>query len=208
MRLCYLFHQYHRAIEFSTFAEKYLEGVTATQTVVQFYFYDCLIRTAIYPFSDRKRQNKIIQRVRSNIKRMKKWAHFSKINHCHKHHIMQAELLRVTGNFDDSLIHYKEAITWAQKSEYINDEAIANELAAQMYLILSDWDNARLYMYRARQCYLQWGAIGVVKFLEERYYQLFEGIMGSEKNEEKILIWFLLQKHHKRFPERFYWIVY
>jgi len=185
MRLCYLFHQYHRAIDFSTFAEKYLEGVTATQTVVQFYFYDCLIRTAIYPFSDRKRQNKIIQRVRSNIKRMKKWAHFSKINHCHKHHIMQAELLRVTGNFDDSLIHYKEAITWAQKSEYINDEAIANELAAQMYLILSDWDNARLYMYRARQCYLQWGAIGVVKFLEERYYQLFEGIMGSEKNEDK-----------------------
>jgi len=185
MRLCYLFHQYHRAIENSKLAEKYLEGVTATHTVGQYYFYDSLSRTAIYPFSDRNVQKKIIRRVQSDIKKMKKWADHAPMNHLHKYHIMQAELCRVTGQHEEALTNYNKAISLAKDNRYVNDEALANELTAQMCLIRSEWEKARTYMHESRHCYLRWGAIAIVKFLEDRYYQLLEGGMGAEKDDEK-----------------------
>jgi PAS domain S-box-containing protein len=185
MRLCYLFHQYHRAIENSKLAEKYLEGVTATHTVGQYYFYDSLSRTAIYPFSDRNIQKKIIRRVQADIKKMKKWAEHAPMNHLHKYHIMQAELFRVTGLHEEALTNYNKAISLAKDNRYVNDEALANELTAQMCLIRSEWERARTYMHESRHCYLRWGAIAIVKFLEDRYYQLLEGGMGAEKSEEK-----------------------
>jgi PAS domain S-box-containing protein len=185
MRICYLFHQYHRAIDNSKLAEKYLEGVTATHTVPQYYFYDSLSRTAIYPFSDRKDQKRIIRRVQSDIKKMKKWAEHAPMNHLHKYHIMQAELFRVTGLHEEALSNYNKAIGLAKDNKYVNDEALANELAAQMCLIRSEWEKARSFMHESRHCYLRWGAISIVKFLEDRYYQLLEGGMGAEKEEEK-----------------------
>ena len=185
MRLCYLFHQYHRAIESSKLAEQYLDGVTATHTVGQYYFYDCLSRTAIYPFSDRNVQKKIIRRVNADLKKMKKWAEHAPMNHLHKYHIMLAELHRVTGQHETALINYNKAIGLAKDNRYVNDEALANELASQMCLIRSEWEKARSYMHEARHCYLRWGAISIVKFLEDRYYQLLEGGMGSGKEEEK-----------------------
>jgi len=185
MRLCYLFHQYHRAIENSKLAEQYLEGVTATHTVGQYYFYDCLSRTAIYPFSDRKDQKRIIRRVQSDIKKMKKWAEHAPMNHLHKYHIMQAELCRVTGHHEEALTNYNKAISLAKDNRYVNDEALANELTAQMSLIRSEWEKARTYMHESRHCYLRWGAIAIVKFLEDRYYQLLEGGMGAEQDQEK-----------------------
>ncbi|KPA10643.1 multi-sensor signal transduction multi-kinase [Candidatus Magnetomorum sp. HK-1] len=185
MRLCYLFHQYHRAVENSKLAEKYLEGVTATHTVPQYYFYDSLSRTAIYPFSDRKDQKRIIRRVQADIKKMKKWAEHAPMNHLHKYHIMQAELCRVTGLHDDALSNYNKAIGLAKDNKYVNDEALANELAAQICLIRSEWEKARSFMHESRHCYLRWGAIAIVKFLEDRYYQLLEGGMGADKKEEK-----------------------
>ncbi|ETR72076.1 MAG: ATP-binding region ATPase domain-containing protein [Candidatus Magnetoglobus multicellularis str. Araruama] len=184
MRLCYLFHQYHRAIENSKLAEKYLEGVTATHTVGQYYFYDSLSRTAIYPFSEQNVQKQIIRRVKSDIKKMKKWADHAPMNHLHKYHIMQAELFRVTGQHDEAYNNYNKAISLAKDNKYVNDEALANELTAQMCLIRSEWEKARSYMHESRHCYLRWGAIAIVKFLEDRYYQLLEGGMGS-KEEEK-----------------------
>jgi len=185
MRLCYLFHQYHRAIENSKLAEQYLEGVTATHTVGQYYFYDSLSRTAIYPFSDRNIQKKIIRRVQSDIKKMKKWAEHAPMNHLHKYHIMQAELCRVTGQHEEALTNYNKAISLAKDNRYVNDEALANELTAQMCLIRSEWERARTYMHESRHCYLRWGAIAIVKFLEDRYYQLLEGGMGADQSEEK-----------------------
>jgi len=185
MRLCYLFHQYHRAIENSKQAENYLEGVTATHTVPQYYFYDSLSRTAIYPFSDRKDQKRIIRRVQSDIKKMKKWAEHAPMNHLHKYHIMQAELYRVTGLHEEALSNYNKAIGLAKDNKYVNDEALANELAAQMCLIRSEWEKARTFMHESRHCYLRWGAIAIVKFLEDRYYQLLEGGMGAEKEDDK-----------------------
>ena len=185
MRLCYMFHQYHRAVENSKLAEQYLEGVTATHTVGQYYFYDSLSRTAIYPFSDRKDQKRIIKRVQEDIKKMKKWAEHAPMNHLHKYHIMQAELCRVTGLHDEALLNYNKAIGLAKDNKYVNDEALANELAAQICLIRSEWEKARSFMHESRHCYLRWGAIAIVKFLEDRYYQLLEGGMGAEKKEEK-----------------------
>ncbi|MGD1714235.1 GAF domain-containing protein, partial [Dapis sp. BLCC M172] len=60
----------------------------------------------------------------------------------------------------------------AKENKYIQEEALANELAAKFYL---DWQQEKLalvYMMEAHYCYSQWGAIAKVKHLEKNYPQL------------------------------------
>jgi len=172
LRLCYLFHNYHMAIENADEMELYLDGVTATHTPAQYYFYDALARMSIFPFVSKHEQKKTLSRVNSNIKKMAKFAHHAPMNYLHKQYIMQAELYRVTGEHNRAMDLYDQAIDLAKLNQYINEEALANELAAQLCLIRNEYDLARAYMMEARHCCLRWGAMGLVRFLEERYHQL------------------------------------
>ena len=76
---------------------------------------------------------------------------------------------------------YDRAIALAKENEYINEEALAQELAAKFYLSWGKQAIAQTYMTNAYYAYSHWGAIAKVKDLEARYPQL---IMRS--NTEKL----------------------
>jgi tetratricopeptide (TPR) repeat protein len=94
------------------------------------------------------------------------------MTHLHKFYLVEAELHRVLGHKDKAIDCYDRAIELAKEHEYINDEALAHELAAKFYLALGKAKIAQVYMLDARHCYRQWGAIAKVKDLEARYPQL------------------------------------
>ena len=146
--------------------------VAGTVAVPVFYFYDYLIRLKKYPPRNHWKRIKDSQEIHQNQQHMKKWAKFAPMNYLHKFYLVEAERCRVRHKEANARDFYEKAIALAKKYEYLNEEALANELAAEFYLERQQINIARTYLQNARYCYLKWGAIAKVKQLEETYPEL------------------------------------
>ncbi|HEY9609719.1 response regulator, partial [Allocoleopsis sp.] len=170
--LCYLFEAYPQAVENATLANQYLDGLMGMLHVPLFHFYDSLAQLAVYADAAAPEQKGIFDKVRANQEKMQKWAHHAPMNHLHKFYLVEAERYRVLGQYMEAMDYYDKAIAGAKENEYINEEALAYELAAKFYL---GWDKqiiARTYMSEAHYAYTRWGAKAKVEDLETKYPQL------------------------------------
>ena len=111
-----------------------------------------------------------LTRVHDNQDTLEKLARSAPPNYLHKHHLVEAERLRVLdGEPDTIMYHYDQAIALAGESEYIHEEALANELAARYLLNQGQNDAARSYLRAAMEQYEAWGAKRKVAHLKSRY---------------------------------------
>ncbi|MBF0551314.1 MAG: response regulator [Deltaproteobacteria bacterium] len=94
------------------------------------------------------------------------------MNHLHRGYLVEAERARVLGQEVTARECYRQAITLAGENEYIQDEALANELAAKFWRDLGEPGSARHYMKQAHHCYQLWGATVKVRDLEQKYPEL------------------------------------
>ncbi|WP_442942785.1 protein kinase domain-containing protein [Nostoc sp.] len=171
--LCYLFSEYAQAIKNSTIAERYLIQITGTPVAPFYYLYDALARLAIYSESSAQVQEELLKKVTVNQEKMKQWSKYAPMNCLHKYHLVQAETARVLSQWFEAEEFYEQAIQGARENEYIQEEALAYELAAKHYLVRGRQKIAQTYMKEAHYCYERWGATAKVKDLETRYPQLF-----------------------------------
>ncbi|HEY9651825.1 MAG TPA: adenylate/guanylate cyclase domain-containing protein, partial [Coleofasciculaceae cyanobacterium] len=168
--LSYLFQDYEQALENARLVEQYIDS--AVGSVPLSHFYNSLVHLAIYSQASKAEQKRIIIKVKSNQKKVKKWADSAPMTHLHKFYLVEAELHRVLSHKSEAMDYYDRAIQLARQHEYINEEALAHELAAKFYLALGKTKIAQAYLQDARYCYRRWGAIAKVKDLEARYPQL------------------------------------
>ena len=172
LTLCYLFHAYTQAIESANEIEKNLEGILGMVLVPIFYFYDSLARLALFPEVNKSKQKNFLKKVAANQRKMKKWAHHAPMNYLHKFYLVEAELARVLGKDEKAIGNYDQAIRLAHENEYINEEALAYELAGQFYLIKEQHRLANYHLREAKNAYARWGAIAKVTDLETRFPQI------------------------------------
>ncbi|WP_445634110.1 histidine kinase [Nostoc sp. DSM 114161] len=172
LKLCYLFENYSQALENLNQAENYLSAAAGQIVFVIFYFYDSLIWLAMYGNNLESEQQGILDRVQSNQAKMQKWAHYAPMNHLHKFYLVEAEKHRVLNQNIEAIENYEKAIALAKENEYLNEEALAHELAAKFYLSWGKETIAQTYMTNAYYAYLHWGAMAKVKDLQARYPQL------------------------------------
>ena len=83
------------------------------------------------------------------------------------------------GQSDAILSHYDQAIALARESEFIHEEALANELAARYLLNQGQNDAARSYLRSAMEKYEAWGAKRKVAHLKSRY----PGLIADDHTE-------------------------
>ncbi|WP_341528421.1 AAA family ATPase [Nostoc sp. UHCC 0302] len=171
--LCYLFSEYTQASENAIVAEHYVIRVAATPHVPLCYFYSTLARLAVYSESDTQVQQEILKEVAVSQEKMRLWAHHAPMNYLHKYHLVQAETARVLGQLLEAEKLYEQAIQGARENEYIQEEALAYELAAKHYLARGLEKFAQIYMKEAHYCYERWGATAKVRNLEADYPQFF-----------------------------------
>ena len=170
--LCYLFQSYPQAINHAVRAEEYLDGLSGTVAIPPFHLYDSLTRLAIFSDAQESERKCLLEKVAANQKKMKLWAHHAPMNYLHKFYLVEAERARVLGNESEAREYYDQAIDLAREHGYVNEEALANELAAKFYLALGRVRIASHYLRDAHYAYLQWGALAKVKDLETRHPQL------------------------------------
>jgi PAS domain S-box-containing protein len=171
--LCYLFGKYEQAAQTATLAEPYLGAATGLISVSIFHFYDSLIFLSLLANASNSEKEALLSRVNANQEKMQKWAYHAPMNFLHKFQLVEAEKARVLGQLLEAEKLYEQAIEGARENGYIQEEALAYELAAKHYLARGLEKFAQIYMKEAHYCYERWGAIAKVKDLETRYPQFF-----------------------------------
>ncbi len=187
--LCYLFGNYPQALENSSIAAKYVTNLPAQPIVPHFYFYDSLVRLARYTSISELEQNLVLRQVQSNQKRMRFWARHCPYNYKHKYELVEAETARVLGQNIKAMEYYDRAIQGANEQGYIQEEALANELAALFYLSRGRKKIAKTYMTDAYYGYIRWGSQAKATNLDEKYPELISRTLvketaGFEKNRK------------------------
>ena len=140
----------------------------------RFFVYDSLIRLRTYPSGSWMQKRRILAKVRSNQKKLRNRVAHAPENHAHVYWLVEAERHRVLGHNRPAADCYEQAIVLAKKYQFVNDEAMANELAAEFYLLRKKQKHARIYLRVAHSAYLRWGAQSKVRDLEERYPSLLQ----------------------------------
>jgi len=161
-------------------ARQYIAGSVGTTSEAGLYFYDSLIALAT-PESETELETSL-QRVPENQRKLQHWAEHAPMNYLHKWQLVEAEKYRVARQRAEAIEMYDRAIVGAKENEYIQEEALANELAAKFYL---DWGKekvAQAYMQEAYYCYARWGAKAKIDDLEKRYPQLLAPILQAREN--------------------------
>ena len=69
-------------------------------------------------------------------------------------------------NFDLAEKLYDDAILSSRKHKFVNEEALANELAGHFYLDTGRKDKSYRYFSQAEEKYREWGAIAKANFCE------------------------------------------
>ncbi|NES67488.1 MAG: GAF domain-containing sensor histidine kinase, partial [Okeania sp. SIO2D1] len=77
---------------------------------------------------------------------------------------------------------YDHTIALAKENEYLQEEALGNELAAKFYLNWGKEKIAATYMQEAYYCYARWGAKAKTDQLEQKYPQLLAPILQETQS--------------------------
>jgi transcriptional regulator with GAF, ATPase, and Fis domain len=83
--------------------------------------------------------------------------------------LLAGERERILGRADGALRLYEEALRYAQTTDNLQQEALANELCGRLWLDRGKQKVAAAYLGEARRCYREWGAVAKVRQLEGRH---------------------------------------
>lgn len=179
--LAYLWENYISALEHMIEIEKYVYSMTLGSVFIPvFHFYAALAQLALFPNSTE--QDDIISKVEIHKTKLYCWMQNALGNHQHKWYLIEAEKNRILGNKIEAIEYYDRAISLAKENQFIQEEALASELAAKFYLEWGKEKIAKTYIMEAYYCYLKWGATAKIRDLETRYRQLLKGISPGTKN--------------------------
>jgi signal transduction histidine kinase len=160
---------YAKAAEYAENAQKYVEGAEGIFINPVFYFHQSIALTGAYSQTDSQTQAKYLKTLQANQEKFRGWAEHCPQNYLHKFKLIQAEMARIFGQGYEAIDLYDDAIASAQVNGYMQNQALANELAARFYLSKGKENIAKVYLQEACYAYLKWGATDKVRQLNEQY---------------------------------------
>ena len=107
------------------------------------------------------------------MKRLKKWASIAPMNFEHKFLLVRAEYHRIRSRVKKAAVDYDLAISGARKNGYIQEAALAGELAGRFYLSTNNPDRAGDYLKQAWHDYFTWGATAKLVHMEACFPDIF-----------------------------------
>lgn len=171
-QILYYYNQGLAALQYSLEAEKYREYLKGLIPIADHNFAQSLIITSVYHQLSQTEQKEYSQKLVANQKMLQLWANNSPANFLHKYLLISAEMARLAGQDLAAMNLYDQAIKSAQTHEFIQNVALANELAAKFWLSQGKENIAQLYMIEAHYSYQLWGATTKVEDLLAKYSHL------------------------------------
>jgi PAS domain S-box-containing protein len=182
--VAYLLSDISVALRYADAQLRYESPETTGMTKIHIWLFDALTRLAAYPQSDRATKKQLLQRVTVLQKNLITRAKLMPGNFQHKCDLIEAEKCRVLAKFTAAMELYDRAIAGAKAHKYLQEEALANELAAKFYLEWGKEKIASVYLQEAYYCYTRWGATAKTNQLAQRYPQLIAPIIQSQQPKD------------------------
>jgi PAS domain S-box-containing protein len=165
---------YAAAVNASSRAQSLLWTSLTTLEATEYHFYGALSRAGFYGSVSPDQRQQHLDALAAHHRRLEVWAASCPENFGNRAALVGAEIARIEGRVLDAEHLYEQAIQSAQANGFVQNEALAHELAARFYAARGFDRIADLYLRNARYGYLRWGANGKVRQLEELYPQLLE----------------------------------
>ncbi|MFE4107286.1 AAA family ATPase [Almyronema epifaneia] len=171
LMLHYSFKQPRLALPHAEVAAGYVAAVPAAVEVTLLYFYDSLTRLALLAEETTAiaQKDDWLAQVEANQAKLQNWATHAPMNYQHKYDLVAAEQAKLNGEIQKAMSLYDLAIQGAKEMAYVQEEALACELAGEFYLSLGRDRIARAYLLDAFYGYLRWDAKAKLADLEQRY---------------------------------------
>ena len=183
LQVLYMFNEFVEAQKCSL----QLEGIRMHLTGHYLYalgiFYQTLTLTAVFPNISAKEDELCLGKIRQQLKQLGIWADNCPENFLHKYLLVEAETARICGKNWQAGELYDRAAELAGQNGFIQEEALANELAANFWLERGKTDFAKGYIRKAHHCYRLWGAKRKVDILEDKHLFLRTKPLQTEIKE-------------------------
>src|SRR3984893_18008351 len=132
-------------------------------------YYTALTIAALYESASADMQAGWRDLLTAHREQLREWAENYPPTFADKHALVSAEIARLEGRDADAMRLYEEAIRSAREHRFVQNEGLANEVAARFYAARGFETIAHAYLRNARRCYLRWGALGKVRQLDQRH---------------------------------------
>jgi len=168
----FIYGRYDESLQAAAVAESILRHMNAMPVAATLYFYQGLALVARYGAAGSALPPGAGKTLDDILRKLKHWAENCPENFHHRHALVSAEIARVEGRELEAERFYEKAIRSAHENGFVQNEALACELASNFYRKRDFEYFADAYLTRARACYIRWGALGKVKQLDVAYPQL------------------------------------
>ena len=169
VQACFHAGDYASAIEAATRAQRHKASGYLYQ-VADLRYYSALSHAAVCVVADPREAH--FASLCAHHRQLEIWADQCPANFETRAALVGAEIARLEGRDVDAMRLYRQAIRSARANGFVQNEALACELAARFYAARGFDEEAHLYQRNARYGYLRWGADGKVRQLDEIYPHL------------------------------------
>lgn len=166
---------YAAAVDASLNAQRLLWTSPSFLESAEAHFYGALSHAASCDAAFPVQYRQHFEALTAHHKQLLEWAENCPENFENRAALVGAEIARLEGRDLDAMRLYDQAVGSAHANGFVNNEAVANEVAARFYAARGFKKIAHAYLRDARYCYLRWGADGKVQQLDELYPHLREG---------------------------------
>jgi signal transduction histidine kinase len=142
--------------------------------LLDYFYYAALTLAACYENAPADEQNNWREILTAHREKLREWAENYPPTFANRHALVSAEIARLEGRGIDAMQLYEQAIQSAREHGFVQNEALAHEVAARFYAARGVESVARACLRDARRCYLRWGGFGKVQQLERLYPWLAE----------------------------------
>jgi PAS domain S-box-containing protein len=160
---------YASAIEAATRAQRHRASGYIYQ-VADLRFFSALSHAAVCDTADQREAH--FAALCAHHRQLEIWAEQCPENFENRAALVGAEIARLEGRDVDAMRLYQQGIRSARVNSFVQNEALAYELAARFYAARGFDEIAHLYLRNARYGYLRWGADGKVRQLDQSHPQL------------------------------------
>ena len=164
-----LYGDYAGALDHVVIQDGLIASAMSLPQLVRFYAVAFVTRAAVYSSQPPADQQRLLSRLRADLKQMTVWAENCRENFEHLRITMEAELARLEGRLAAAMQFYDEAAAAARASGFLRDEAVTNELAARCLLGVGFAKAAEGYLRAAHHLYDRWGATRKVELMQEQH---------------------------------------
>jgi PAS domain S-box-containing protein len=160
---------YAVALDSASRAEPLLWTQMSQFETAEYHFYAGLSHAASFELAASGERQQHVEALAAHSRQVEAWAQHCPENFADRAALLQAEIARLEDRPLDAMDLYEQAIRSARANGFVQNEALAYELAARFYAARGFEQISETYLRKARDRYVRWEAEGKARELDRRY---------------------------------------